>query len=84
MKRRQLHRIYADFNDGNMERGYSLHLPDSRRDLALMGDKLAVGTRVIICMPNELEMEAILEFDWTCDLWIAKPVLGTTKYLDTE
>ena len=40
--------------------------------------------RVVIYMPEELEMEAILEFDhdpkWGG--WTAKPIMETIKYFD--
>ena len=38
------------------------------------------GMRVIIYMPDELEMEATLELDPTSKCWIARPDIGTIKY----
>jgi hypothetical protein len=39
--------------------------------------------RVVIYMPGELEMEAILRFDGTSSAWIAQPITGTTSYLES-
>jgi hypothetical protein len=39
--------------------------------------------RVIIYMTGELEMEAVLAFMPEHAAWIARPVPGTTKYLES-
>jgi hypothetical protein len=79
-----LPRVMFDTNEGSMAGGYWL----SKRDLEAIGPALKQGLRVIIYMPDELEMEAILEFDYAGSSWreegswIGRPVPGTVKYLD--
>jgi hypothetical protein len=59
-----------------------LDLPGSRRDIALIADKLTIGMHVIIYMPGELEFEAVLDFDNRYDRWVASPIWSTIKRLD--
>jgi hypothetical protein len=77
-----LYRIYFDTNDGTIDDGYPLACKGAQDDIEPIADKLKEGMRVIIYMAEELEMEAILEFDHDDNLWIARPVKGTLKYLD--
>ncbi len=76
-----LHRVYFDSN--NMLDGvrYDLGLPASKCDLSRIPE-LKDGLRVIICMTNEFEMEAILEYDQAAGCWGAVPIDGTIRYLD--
>jgi hypothetical protein len=77
-----MHRIFFDTNEGTHAAGYELRLPASIADLAALGDELREGLRVVIVMPDELEMQADLSFDRESGYWIAAPVSGTIKYLD--
>jgi hypothetical protein len=80
-----LHRIYFDTNEAFYEDGicrYELHIPGSLRDIQPIANELHEGMRVIIYMTGELEMEAILQFDTKHDRWLARPIEGTTRYLD--
>jgi hypothetical protein len=75
-----MHRIYFDTNEGPDSRRYALWLRQSLEDMAAISDELHDGLHVIIYMTDELEMEAILEFDNTHGAWMAKPIKGTEKY----
>ena len=77
-----MHRIYFDTNNGNDKWGYSLNINGSKADLALIGDGLCEGLKVIIYMTEELEMEAVLKFDNDLGYWKALPIKSTIKYLD--
>jgi hypothetical protein len=77
---RELDRVCFDTNDIAGSGTYDLSLPQSRRDLAAIGDKLCDGLRVIIYMVDELEMEALLHFDTELNHWTAAPIEGTVKH----
>ncbi len=72
-----MHRVFFDTNEGNPDVGYWLNLPMSRLNLESIGPGIQEGLHVIIFMPGELEMEAVLKFDQEGDHWIAIPVPGT-------
>ena len=76
-----LHRVFFDSNNSLDEVRYDLGLPASMRDLSRIPE-LRDGMRVIICMPNELEMEAVLEYDKALGRWGATPIDDTIRYLD--
>jgi hypothetical protein len=77
-----LPRIFFDTNEGTHAHGYELSLPLSLADLAALGDRLRDGLEVIIYMPDELEMRAVLNFAVEQHIWIAQPIEGTIRYLD--
>jgi hypothetical protein len=77
----QMHRIYFDTNEGS-DGGYGLWLGASKDDLALIPDGPQEGMHVVIYMTGELEMEAILSLDHASGAWLARPISGTTRYLD--
>src|SRR5713101_1385458 len=83
-----IHRISFDTNeiifDSPTEARYDLSFPTSVAELAQIGADLRDGLRVIIYMPDELEMEAALVFDRERDAWTARPIAGTTTYLDGQ
>ena len=75
-------RIYFDTNEGLPDRdGYGLWLDASREDLARIPGGPKTGMRVTIYMTGELEMEAVLAFESANKVWVARPIAGTTKYL---
>jgi hypothetical protein len=75
-----MYRIYFDSNDGSPTRpGYSLHLSASKADLAHIPGGPREGMRVVIYMTGELEMEAVLAFDLSSNIWMALPIEGTTQ-----
>lgn len=77
-----LPRIYFDTNSGTPapRSRYGLWFDLSKRDLAAIAGGPRDGMRVIIYMTNELEMEAILEFDSEWNEWVGDPLLETIKY----
>lgn len=74
-------RIFFDTNEGSPS-GYWLHLPKSKADLDALGSSLKEGLEVLIVMPNELEMLAVLRHDAEAKVWVAEPARGTIRYLD--
>jgi hypothetical protein len=71
-------RIYADFNNGEAGSDrVALDCPGSLRDLAQAANDLASGLRIMLYVPDELEVEAVLEFD---RIWWARPDGSTISY----
>jgi hypothetical protein len=62
--------VFFDGNDSS-EKGYTLNFDQSRLDLALIGDELREGLRVLIYSPGELEAEALLTLDADAGIWCA-------------
>jgi hypothetical protein len=77
-----LPRIFFDTNEGTHDHGYELSLPLSLAGLAAISDQLRDGLQVLIYMPDELEMRAILNFAVKQQVWIARPIEGSIRYLD--
>ncbi len=77
-----MHRVSFDTNEGSHDIGYWLHLPNSLLDIASIGNNIHDGLHVIIYMPDELEMEAVLKFDKEGGFWKAIPIPDTIKHLD--
>ncbi|HTK85431.1 MAG TPA: hypothetical protein VL625_10135 [Patescibacteria group bacterium] len=75
-----MYRIYFDANKWDGQR-YSLGVPGALKDIEPIADKLTEGMLVLIYMPDELEMQATLEFDAKNQKWWARPVDGTTRLL---
>jgi hypothetical protein len=73
-------RIFFDTNRGTDEYGYDLLFEQSRRDIAALEQPVHEGMKVVIYMPNELEMDATLEFRG--DHWVGVPIPGSIRYLD--
>lgn len=74
-------RIYADFNNrGEKDRSdqVALDCPGSRADLAQEASHVASGQRIILYVPDEFEVEAVLEFD---QIWWAQPGWSTVSYV---
>lgn len=72
----QLPRIFFDRNVGT-EDDYWLAVPQSVADLEAFRDQLSEDVRVVIYMPDEIEMEAILHHDDRLRIWIATPIPNT-------
>ena len=77
-----LPRIFFDTNDGTEPGGYWLGFERSKADLAAHRLAVSDGARVVIYMPDELEIEAVLRFESSEQVWWADPVPGTLRYLD--
>ena len=73
-----MYRIYFDENVGDQLGRYDLGIPGSLRDLAPPVGKLVSGMRVTLHDDDELELEAILEFDHNSGRWMALPVWGAS------
>jgi hypothetical protein len=72
-------RIYADFNNCDEQGRVRLNTVGSLRDIDVLQRDMAPGLRVIVYTPDELEVEADLEFDV---IWLGTPDWATIKYLD--
>jgi hypothetical protein len=74
-----LHRIYFDENAGDENGRYDLGIPGSRRDLAPVAGELSNGVHVMLYDGQEIEVEAVLEFDAASDRWMALPLWDTIR-----
>jgi len=68
-----LYRILFDSSAGNSELGYLLWFDKSRQELNCIGSELRECLRVLIYMPDELELEAELKFDIDLGCWRGIP-----------
>ena len=75
-------RIYFDENAGDQAGRYDLGIPGSLRDIAPLAGKLASGMHVTLHDDQNLEVEAILEFDHAGNPWMALPLWGTSPTQD--
>jgi hypothetical protein len=74
-----LPRIFFDTNDGSQEGGDWLGFRRSAEDFNRHKGEISEGAKVIIYMPDELEMVATLRFDAEDGVWWADPVPDTIK-----
>jgi hypothetical protein len=74
-------RVYADFNCQDEDGKVRLDVAGSLTDLKGVATTIANGTRVILYVPNELEVEANLNFDSNREIWLATPDYATTRHL---
>ncbi|WP_294040509.1 hypothetical protein [Sphingomonas sp.] len=77
--------MFFDANDGTMEHGYWLIFEQSKADLAALGGALRDGLLVQLYSPNEIEVQAILRFEWDSHrggMWIGQPIEETLVLLD--
>ena len=70
-------RVYADFNCQDEDGRVKLDVPGSRKDLDSHRDELRDGMKVILYVPDELDVEATLVFD---EIWLAIPDYATLRY----
>jgi hypothetical protein len=77
-------RIYFDTNDADELGRYILNCRGSREDIAPIVDKLRIGMHVVVYMTDELEVEAVLDFDNRHNVWVASPIWSTIKYLSEK
>ena len=76
-----LPRIYFDTNDQAVGGAYSLNIAGSLEDIRRLGDSLRPGMRVLLYMTDELEVEAILEYDSQYQHWLGRADMSTLHYL---
>lgn len=75
-----MHRIYFDSNEGDPAGRYDLGIPGSLRDIAALKTELNSGGRVLLYM-DDLEVEAVLDWDAALGQWWARPSWDTLRYL---
>jgi hypothetical protein len=74
-----MYRIYFDCNDSAETGNYGLWLGRSIADLAKIPGGPKEGMKVTIYMSDEIEMEAVLEWDARWNAWTGRPVEGTIR-----
>ena len=74
-----MHRIYFDENLGDENGRYDLGIPGSRRDPASLAGELTKGVHVMLYDGQDIEVEAILEFDEASDRWMALALWDTIR-----
>lgn len=74
-----MHRIYFDDNAGDERGRYDLGIPGSRRDLEPLAAELSNGVHVMLYDGQEIEVEAVLEFDEAADRRMALPLWDTIR-----
>jgi len=74
-----LPRVYFDGNEATEANFYGLWLDKSRDDLAKIPGGPKEGMTITIYMIEEIEMEAILEWNENWNGWTARPIEGTVR-----
>lgn len=77
-----MYRIYFDENAGDQAGRYDLGIPGSLRDIAPVAGKLTSGMHVTLHDNQQMEVEAILEFDHDSGRWMGVPMWETMRPLD--
>ncbi len=77
-----MYRIYFDENEGDEQNRFDLGIPGSLRDIELLAGKLTHGLRVLCYDDQEIEVEAILEWDTKYNQWMARPLWETIRRLN--
>jgi hypothetical protein len=72
-------RIYFDENAGDERGRYDLGIPGARGDLDRLAGKLGDGVHVLLYDGQEIEVEAVLEFDQPSNRWMASPLWNTIR-----
>jgi hypothetical protein len=74
-----MYKIYFDENARDQRGRCDLGIPGSLRDIESISSKLADGMHVVLYDDQELEVEAVLEFDKSYQRWMASPIWSTLK-----
>ena len=77
-------RIYFDENAGDEHGRYDLGIPGSRRDVEQLAGKLSNGVHVMLYDGQNIEVEAVVEFDQASHRWMASPLWGTMRRLGEQ
>ncbi len=77
-------RIYFDENAGDERGRYDLGIAGSRRDIERLAGKLSNGVHVLLYDGQEIEVEAVLEFDQALNRWMALPLWNTIRRLGEQ
>ena len=78
-----LPRIYFDTNDRDDSgpEAYSLNISGAQKDIQRLGDSIHPGMRVLLYMTDELEVEAILQYNSQYQYWVGHADMSTLHYL---
>jgi hypothetical protein len=78
-----LPRICFDTNepDDSCPDAYSLSIFGAQEDIQRFGDSIRPGMRVLLYMGDELEVEAILQYNSQHQYWIGHADMSTLRYL---
>jgi hypothetical protein len=79
-----MYRIYFDGNEGDNDGRYDLGIPGSLSDIRPIADKLHDDLQVTLYDNEELEVEAVLEFDTKYNIWMARPLWDTLRRFDIQ
>jgi hypothetical protein len=79
-----MYRIYFDGNEGDNDGRYDLGIPGSLLDIEPLAGKLSNGLHVILYDNEELEVEAVLEFEPKYNIWMARPLWDTLRRFEIE
>jgi hypothetical protein len=74
-----VYRVYFDSNEGPDNERYGLWLNRSREELGRIPGGPQDGMVITIYMIGEIEMEAVLQWDQTCNAWTARPIEESTR-----
>jgi len=74
-----MYRICFDTNEGDERARFDLGIPGALRDIEPIASELTEGMHVILYDNEELEVEAVLEFDQKHRRWMASPRWNTLK-----
>jgi hypothetical protein len=79
-----MYRIYFGGNEGDNDGRYDPGIPGSLSDIHPIADKLHDEIQVALHDNEELEVEAVLEFDTIHNTWMARPLWDTPCRFDTQ
>ena len=74
-----MNRIYFDENAGDQRGRYDLGIPGARHDLEQLTDELCNGVHVLLYDGQDMEVEAVIEFDQASNRWMALPLWNTMR-----
>jgi hypothetical protein len=74
-------RMYADGNEMTDDHRFILDVPGSLADIRRHGATVHPGTRVVLNVQDEFEVEGVLEFDAARETWLARPDWATRRDL---
>jgi len=74
-----MHGIYFDVNEGDERGRFDLGIPGALRDIDAVRSELTDGMHVILYDNEEVEVEAVIEFDQEYGRWMASPLWNTIK-----
>jgi hypothetical protein len=79
-----MYHIYFDGNEGDDQDRFDLGIPGSLRDIEKLSGELTEGMHVILYDDEELEVEAVLEFNPKHKIWMGRPLWDTLRRFDVD